>query len=232
MTRLLLLVLVLANLIAFSAWYGLLETWLPGGSEPERLSGQVAPERLKVLSAGVAAKPAAPQPALDSRLSPAAAAAPSCFEAGPLDDAGAERARAWAKSLPDGLQLALDKRADAASFMVFLPPGASAAQAQRRIEQLRKAGVADLFLIGEGPLRLAVSLGVFRSQEGARSHLDSLVAKGVTGAQIGPVPGRAERSWARLTRGASIADGAWAAARAQLPEIAGSVPAVCPNPGP
>jgi hypothetical protein len=73
--------------------------------------------------------------------------------------------------------------------MVYVPPSASAAEAQRRVEQLRQARIGDLFVINEGPLRLAISLGVFRSVEGARTHQLALVARGVSDAQVGPGPG-------------------------------------------
>ena len=46
MIRLLLLLLLLANLIAFLAWQGVLDAWGPGGMSAP-VGAQVAPERLK-----------------------------------------------------------------------------------------------------------------------------------------------------------------------------------------
>nr|MBP7658903.1 hypothetical protein [Burkholderiaceae bacterium] len=64
MTRLLLLILVLANLIAFLAWQGTLDAWGPGGTALP-VSAQVAPERLKVMvpGKGEAGAPGAAPPA-------------------------------------------------------------------------------------------------------------------------------------------------------------------------
>ena len=77
MTRLLLLILVLANLIAFLAWQGTLDAWGPGGTAVP-VSAQVAPERLKVIVPGkgeAAAPGAAPPPdAAGSAGRPASAA--------------------------------------------------------------------------------------------------------------------------------------------------------------
>jgi hypothetical protein len=283
-TRLLLLILVLANLIAFLAWQGTLDAWGPGGTAVP-VSAQVAPERLKVIvpGKGEAAAPGAAPPAdaagsagrpasaADAPAAPSATAVPAvpgappanpsadsgaaagtapgappaggaaplaagaaapmqCLEAGPLDEARIEPVRDWARGLPAGQQFSLERRAETSSFMVYLPPGAIPGDAQRRIDQLRQRGVADLFLIGDGPLKSSISLGIFRSQEGARLQVERLVARGVTGALITPVPGRTERSWARLTRGPSVSDSLWEASRAQLQSVSGIAPGACPGP--
>ena len=294
MIRLLVLLLILANLIAFLAWQGTLDAWGPGGTPVSPTGAQVAPERLKVIASGKgagatgAAQPgdaagpggAAVVPGTPSSGTPssgppsasvgaapatapanaasvpgassasdstpgassAAGAAPlaaagangptQCLEAGPLDEARVERIRDWARGLPAGQQASIARRPDTASYMVYLPPGNEPGDAQRRIDQLRQRGVADLFLIGDGPLKSAISLGIFRSQEGARVQVERLAARGVAGALIAPVAGRTERSWARLTRAASVADGAWEASRAQLQSVSGLVPGACAGPAP
>mgnify|MGYP003376087703 CR=1 FL=1 len=302
MIRLLVLLLILANLIAFLAWQGTLDAWGPGGTPVSPTGAQVAPERLKVIASGKGAgatgaaqpgdaagpggaavvsgtpssgtpssgtpssgtpssstpssstpssstpsasvgAPPATAPANAASVpgaSSAAGAAPlaaagangptQCLEAGPLDEARVERIRDWARGLPAGQQASIARRPDTASYMVYLPPGTEPGDAQRRIDQLRQRGVADLFLIGDGPLKSAISLGIFRSQEGARVQVERLAARGVAGALIAPVAGRTERSWARLTRAASVADGAWEASRAQLQSVSGIAPGACPGP--
>jgi hypothetical protein len=52
MIRLLVLLLILANLIAFLAWQGTLDAWGPGGTPVSPTGAQVAPERLKVIASG------------------------------------------------------------------------------------------------------------------------------------------------------------------------------------
>ncbi|MBP8308900.1 MAG: hypothetical protein KAY46_16615 [Burkholderiaceae bacterium] len=299
MIRLLVLLLILANLIAFLAWQGTLDAWGPGGTPVSPTGAQVAPERLKVIASGkgagatgaaqpgdaagpggAAVVPGTPSSGTPSSSTPssstpsasvgappatapanaasvpgassasdstpgassAAGAAPlaaagangptQCLEAGPLDEARVERIRDWARGLPAGQQASIARRPDTASYMVYLPPGTEPGDAQRRIDQLRQRGVADLFLIGDGPLKSAISLGIFRSQEGARVQVERLAARGVAGALIAPVAGRTERSWARLTRAASVADGAWEASRAQLQSVSGLVPGACAGPAP
>ena len=76
MTRLLLLILVLANLIAFLAWQGTLDAWGPGGTTAPPVSAQVAPERLKVIVPGKGG-PAEPGAALPASAAGSASASDS-----------------------------------------------------------------------------------------------------------------------------------------------------------
>ena len=152
---------------------------------------------------------------------------PLCVEAGPLDEARAERLREWARGLREPLRAVIDRRPEAPSFMVYLPP---AADPQRRLAQLRQLGVSDLYLIGEGPLRQAISLGIFRSQDGARARQGELAARGVQGTRIGPGPLRAERLVARLTRDPVTPEAAWREALVRLQAFAGAEPVACPTP--
>lgn len=242
MIRLLAVALAVANLVVLGLALGLFDGIWPRGREPQRVVNQVAPEKLRVLPVTPASEPAAsaaaaaPQP--PSTPAPgaaavggpggspavAAAAEPMCVEAGPLDDARAERIREWARGLRDGLRADIERRPEPASFMVYLPPSADA---QRRITQLRQAGVADIYLIGEGPLRQAISLGIFRSQEGARARQGELAARGVQGTRIGPGPARADRLVARLARDPVAADAAWREALIRFQGLAGSEPVAC-----
>ena len=240
MIRLLLLALVLANLLAFALWSGLLEragllSWLPGGTEPQRLALQVAPERLKVIAPGSRPVPpaqavAAGEPGAAGGPGPSARPVASCVEAGPLEEAVLERLRDWMGAPGEGLQTGVERRPDAASFMVYLAPAANAAEARRRLEQLRRIGVTDLSPIAEGPLKLGLSLGVFRLEEGARARREALMAQGIDGVMIGPGPLGGERAWVWLRRAADLADDRWAQARAQLQSLAGQVPADCSKP--
>lgn len=249
MIRLVWLTLLLANLLVFAAWYGLLDPWMPGGAEPERLERQVAAERLRVRPKGASGTAPTPAPAGPSApagadvrpdgpnpsapgSSAGAPAALACLEAGPLDDSRLASVQTWIRGLPDGVQAQLDRRSEPASFMVYVPPSASAAEAQRRVEQLRQARIGDLFVINEGPLRLAISLGVFRSVEGARTHQLALVARGVSDAQVGPGPGagKAERQWIRVTRTATGGSVDVDALGASLAQVTGVAPVPCSSP--
>jgi hypothetical protein len=244
MIRLLAVALAVANLVVLGLALGLFDGIWPRGREPQRVVNQIAPEKLRVLPFAPAPEPvasaaaSAPQAASTPAPAPgaaavgsaggsaavAAAAEPMCVEAGPLDDARAERIREWARGLREGLRADIERRPEPASFMVYLPPSADA---QRRITQLRQAGVADIYLIGEGPLRQAISLGIFRSQDGARARQGELAARGVQGTRIGPGPARADRLVARLARDPVAADAAWREALIRFQGLAGSEPVAC-----
>jgi hypothetical protein len=258
--RLVAILLLLANLLALGVLAGLFDDLWPRGREPQRVASQVAPDRLRVVPPAPPApastpeavpgeRPAAPGAAAvgDGQAAPGVASAPSpaaatggpqatlasasvepmCMEAGPLDEARAERLREWARGLREPLRAVIDRRPEAPSFMVYLPP---AADPQRRLAQLRQLGVSDLYLIAEGPLRQAISLGIFRSQEGARARQGELAARGVQGTRIGPGPLRAERLVARLTRDATTPEAAWREALVRLQAFAGSEPVACAAP--
>ncbi|MBK5913394.1 SPOR domain-containing protein [Rhodocyclus purpureus] len=70
-------------------------------------------------------------------------------------------------------------------WWVHIPPQASRSDAERRVGELRRQGVNELF-INEvpGPNRFAISLGVFSSPAAAQKHLDSLRRQGVAQARV------------------------------------------------
>src|SRR5690606_13559559 len=74
----------------------------------------------------------------------------------------------------------------AANYLVYLPPADTVAEAQRRLNELRRIGQEDAFVIQDGPLRLAVSVGFFRAEEPARVLVARLEALGETRLRIAP----------------------------------------------
>ncbi len=84
------------------------------------------------------------------------------------------------------LEVALQRKEDFTSFLVYLPPATSVANAQRRVSQLKELGVGETFVIPDGPLRWAISLGLFRSREGAQKFLGELQQKNITDVQMEP----------------------------------------------
>lgn len=71
-------------------------------------------------------------------------------------------------------------------YLVYVPPAPTRADAQQRLAALRAAGQADVFVVQDGPLRLAISVGLFRSEETARALVTRLQQRGETGLQIAP----------------------------------------------
>lgn len=73
-----------------------------------------------------------------------------------------------------------------AGYWVFMPPMRSQTAMERKIAELRKLGVEEYFpILDQGRWRYAISLGVFRSEEGASRYLSQLRKMGVRSATVG-----------------------------------------------
>lgn len=73
-----------------------------------------------------------------------------------------------------------------AGYWVFIPPLRSQPALERKVTELRRMGVDEYFpLMDPGRWRYAISLGVFRSEEGAARYLAQLRQKGVRSATVG-----------------------------------------------
>lgn len=171
--RTLFFLLLLANITLFG--YIKLDSMSAG--EGMRLGQQVQPEKIKLLTAQQVAA-----------LGPAkvAALADVCVEWGPLSDG--DRARALATIEPlDLSKLMTQKKVEVlANYWLFLPPAATKAAADRRIDELKAQGIRDASVVDSGAQRLAISLGAFRTEEGAQARLTALQAQGVKNAKVGP----------------------------------------------
>jgi hypothetical protein len=191
-------------------------------------SAGVAGSATLLAGAGAVTSPTA-SPASAAAVGAALSVKALCLEAGPLDKARAERVRQWAQGLRPGLQASLERRPETPSYMVYLP-SASDADAQRLLARLQEKRVADTYVIREGSLRNAISLGYFTAQDRASTRLKEVTDLGFTGARIGPGPTRPERTMARLTRAPAATEAAWTEARARLQELAGIDPVACATP--
>jgi hypothetical protein len=171
--RTLFFLLLLANLTLFG--YTQLDTLGPG--EGVRLSQQIQPEKIKLLT---------PQQVAALGPDKPAALADVCVEWGPFNDV--ERARALADIEPLGLgKLLTQKRVDVSTnFWVYLGSFATRAAAERRVAELRATGLSDVSVVDNGAQRYTISLGVFRTEEAATSHAASLADRGVPDARSGP----------------------------------------------
>lgn len=171
--RTLVFLLLLANLTLFG--YTRLDS--VGGGEGARLSQQVQPEKIKLLT-----------PQQVAALGPAkvASLADVCVEWGPMSDADRARAQARLEPLDLGKLLTQRKVEMIANYWVFIPPLASKAAVDKRVGELKAQGVRDVAPVELGPQRLAISLGVYRTEEAAQARLVSLLAEGVKTAKVGP----------------------------------------------
>ena len=66
-----------------------------------------------------------------------------------------------------------------------MPPAANRAAADKRAEEVKAQGVKDAFVVDNGPQRLAIALGAFRSEDAAQARLAALVKLGVKNAKVG-----------------------------------------------
>jgi len=206
--RIVFFVLVLANL-AFFAW-----TWLAQGASNEStlVDQQLRPDSIRLLTPDQVAKQSAkqvppaqksapqtgadsakapePQPGKTAAAQPPAAPAPvkvaACMELGAFNAAEAVKVAQALVPLALGARLSQRRVEETAGFWVYLPPQASRQGANRKVAQLRKLGVGELFIVQDDPeYRYAISLGVFKSREAAASRLEELRGKGVRTARVG-----------------------------------------------
>jgi hypothetical protein len=170
--RTLVVLLLLANLALVGYTY--LDSLNTG--EGVRLSQQVQPEKITLLT-----------PQQVAALGPAkmSALADVCVEWGPLTEGDKTRALASLEPL-DLARLISQKKVEViANYWVFIPPAANKAAADRRLEELKGQGIHDVAVVDSGPQRLAISLGVFRTEEAAQARLAALQAQGVKTAKVG-----------------------------------------------
>lgn len=160
--------MVLGNLLLFAYAGGYLFAGRDG--EPDRLGAQIDPGAIRVVSRG----------------SPPAAGAP------PREICRAVSGTAPLQALADLLRgrdgsLAIAMRpVDApGSWWVFVPPQKNRRDADKKAAELKKLGIADLYVVQEsGANQFAVSLGLYKSEQGARERLEAVQGKGVRSARI------------------------------------------------
>lgn len=166
----------------------------PQGSErePARLKNQLAAERIVLLSAAearAAADAAAATPAAPAPSQPAAAPALACVQTGPIAGGELRRFETRIAALELGERQARVNvpHQEVTSYMVYLPPGGGKEGADRRAAELKTQGVENFFVIqGEGPMKYAISLGVFKTEAAAQTQAAMLGRQGVRGVRILP----------------------------------------------
>lgn len=173
MARTVFLLLVLANLLFF-VWSAGYLGGRDEGHEPGRLKDQLNAERLRIVTEEEAA--AAPVPETRQPIE-------VCRRIGPLSHTEAESLKA---SVTGGGGAAALSAAEEKSYWVLIPPLASKQAADQKAAELKALGVTEFFIVTEdSPYRHAISLGLFRTEEGAKEQLQQLSKKGVRSAKIG-----------------------------------------------
>jgi hypothetical protein len=163
------LILLFVNM-AFLAWTYYARSI---GSPGERMiAQQLDPEKIRLVSRSDAAALAR------ERL-------PRCAEWGPIAPADVARAEEALNGVLPGAKMEKISRAETSGWWVYVPPLANRQAANQRVAELRRAGVTDLFVIPDDTkLRNAISLGVFRSEEAAKGHFETMRQRGVRDAVL------------------------------------------------
>jgi cell division protein FtsN len=186
--KLLLLVLLAANLALYAWQQGAFGSLPESGREPERVARQVNPERIRVLTqpdvqrlkqeGSQIRKPAEapPQAAADTAV---------CLEFGDFNTADSSRVLARLDKLGLGDRMS-SRPVDAPGwYMVYIPPFKTRAEVERRADELRQAGVREMLVVADNsPMRFGIALGSFRDQELARNHAEDLARRGIKGVRV------------------------------------------------
>jgi hypothetical protein len=190
MLRGLLAVLLLANAVFFAWTRGALSPLLPppdhGRREPERLTAQLRPETVVVLSPLAAS--AAVRAARDA----------ACLQAGPLSDeqlAATEAVLAGA-----GVAAAAIRRrseTQPALWVVFVGPFPDAAALQSKEDELRTLRLDFEPLADDRAPQPGLALGRHGDREAAEQALVALQQQGLRGARVIELPARAQ-PWLRV----------------------------------
>lgn len=189
----LLLALLAANLLMFGIGLGYLDPTNSPAREPYRLSQQVGAEKLRLIPAAknLSEQEDSQQPQITD---------PVCRVFFGLTTAQAERIDSDLRGLGIEQIQRGEVMDDQSLWMVYHPPLRDRGEANRRLAELRRRGISDIFLILDDPaLRLGISVGTFRNQEAAHARLTNLGQQGVATLRIREYKPGGLRVWLRVT---------------------------------
>ncbi|RJG04879.1 SPOR domain-containing protein [Noviherbaspirillum cavernae] len=190
-------ILLLANGVLFAYQQGHLETLMPSGREPARVSNQLNADKIKLIpppaTGARAPAPAAPAVAVAAVAvqKPVEKPAPksevaACTEIGNFNREDARLFEAKLAALALGTRVSKRPIREVATHIVYIPPLPDLESAENKTAELRRLGITDYYIIQDNSsMRMGISLGVFRQEEAAREHLVRLSQKGVRSARIG-----------------------------------------------
>jgi hypothetical protein len=127
---------------------------------------------------------------------------PSCAEFGPFDDSdAASRAAAVLKARGIAVIVTTRTKAVQSGYWVYFPPFATYDAAKAMETKLRRRGIKDVFIVGDGEQRNAISLGVFSDSARAARRRDALRKLGFK-PKLGRRLRDEDRYWLRATAAA------------------------------
>ena len=158
----------------------------PTQSEPVKSSPEVITEQPKVLNASsetssteIQAKEATKTAAIVEKSQPEAIFLENaCYSLGPFEkDKEANSTLSKLQKLGLSVKKRYETRRELTGFWVYIPPLPSRADAQKVVSILKRRGVKDYLIVSTGVKKNAISLGFFRTQEGAqqrKTHMQTL----------------------------------------------------------
>jgi len=156
--------------------------------EPQLMEQQLNPQAIRLLRADQVAAlttERTKQTAERAKSPPKAIAA--CLELGAFNPGDASHVQQALEPLALGSRLTQRRAEEIASYWVFIPPQRNRQAANQKAAELKKLGVEDFYIVQEdSKFRFAISLGVFKTEEAARSRLAELRKKGVRSARVDP----------------------------------------------
>ena len=173
-------------LIANVVFFAYMQLFAGRDEEGQLTHRQLYPEKIKlvkpkepstVVALKAAEKPESPQPANQPLV---------CLEWGAFSGTEQARAQDALNKLQLGEKLSLRNSEETVSYWVYIPPLKTKKEAENEISELKARGIKEYFLMQDNsPWPNAISLGVFRSEDLARSYLGKLQEKGLKSAVIG-----------------------------------------------
>lgn len=178
--------LLLANGVLFAFHQGYMDTLVPTGREPERTGNQLNANKIKLVSpAAVRAAAVVPAPQAATALVEKKQNLVACTEVGNFNIAEAKQFEARLIALMPADRILRRDIQEISSHMIFIPPQRGKYGADRKAAELRKLGITDFYVIQDASeQRWGISLGIFKTEEAAQSHLAALNQQGVHSARL------------------------------------------------
>lgn len=188
MLKFLFWILLSINAALFAYGRGYLGNFKGNEREPARMKNQVNGDKLRLVPAAqaTAVKTPEPPPALAPEPVAAAPALIACVEVGNLTALEARRFDSRIAALGPLKPVRQNlTTTEVASYMVHIAPQGTRAAADSKAEELKNLGVTNYYVIPDNtPMKWAISLGVFKSENAAKTLLAALNKQGVQGARI------------------------------------------------
>ena len=188
--RLTLLLLLLGN-VMFFAWSQYFAGLVTASTENHLLEQQLNRDAIRLLPPTEVVAVAAAQKAAVGTM--------ACLEWGAFNTGDVPSAEEALAPLALGNRLSQRRVEDVAAYWVFMPPQPTRPAAQLKTGELRRLGIDDYFIVqDDARTRFTISLGVFRTEDAAKNHLEQLRNKGVRTAQVGPRDTHLQRIFFRV----------------------------------